>query len=181
MFAYPLADGVELRPLEPWHAEEFAAHVDRVREHIAPWIPFTPRVIDVDSARGFLRRNAERHATDAGHLYGIWTGDRLGGGALFARFDAVARDCEIGVWLDPALEGRGVITTACTRMIDWAVGERGILRVEWHCDPRNERSRAVARRLSMTHEGTLRKSFPHNGERHDTEIWAVLAEEWLAR
>jgi RimJ/RimL family protein N-acetyltransferase len=179
MFSHPLADGVELRPLEPWHAEEFAAHVDRVREHIAPWIPFTPRIVDVDTARGYLRRYAERHALDSAHLYGIWNAGRLDGGALFAQFDAVSRDCEIGVWLDPVLEGRGIITTTCRRMIDWAIRERGMLRVEWHCDPRNARSRAVATRLGLTHEGTLRRSFTINGERQDTEIWALLADDWV--
>jgi ribosomal-protein-serine acetyltransferase len=30
----------------------------------------------------------------------------------------------------------------------------------------------------MTLEGTLRSSFVLGGERRDTEVWAVLADEW---
>jgi RimJ/RimL family protein N-acetyltransferase len=33
----------------------------------------------------------------------------------------------------------------------------------------------------MTHEGTLRSSFVIDGRRVDSEVWSVLADEWLAR
>jgi ribosomal-protein-serine acetyltransferase len=56
---------------------------------------------------------------------------------------------------------------------------RSISRVEWLCDPRNERSQAVAKRLGMTYEGTRRSDFVLNGERHDSEVWSILAAEWV--
>ncbi|MBC8093349.1 MAG: RimJ/RimL family protein N-acetyltransferase, partial [Pseudonocardia sp.] len=40
MFAITLQDGAELRPLEPWHAGEFLAHLDRARATVDPWIPW---------------------------------------------------------------------------------------------------------------------------------------------
>jgi RimJ/RimL family protein N-acetyltransferase len=63
-------------------------------------------------------------------------------------------------------------------MIDWAVAERGMTRVEWRTLPANERSIAVARRLGMQREGVLRKTFPLGGTVHDTEVWALLADDW---
>jgi RimJ/RimL family protein N-acetyltransferase len=66
-------------------------------------------------------------------------------------------------------------------MIDYAVRERGMKRVEWLCAPANARSKAAAARLGMTHEGTLRSSFVIDGKRLDSEVWSVLADEWLAR
>jgi RimJ/RimL family protein N-acetyltransferase len=50
-------------------------------------------------------------------------------------------------------------------------------RVEWHCVPHNTRSIAVARRLGMSRDGVLRSAFPFNGERHDVEVWSLLAAE----
>lgn len=41
-------------------------------------------------------------------------------------------------------------------IIDWAVDERGIHRVEWLLSTGNTASSAVARRLGMTKEGVLR-------------------------
>ena len=38
MFSIDLGGGAELRPLEPWRAEEFLAHMERARDHIKPWV-----------------------------------------------------------------------------------------------------------------------------------------------
>jgi RimJ/RimL family protein N-acetyltransferase len=177
VFAYSLGEGAELRPLEPWRAEEFAAHVARVRDHLAPWVPFATRVVDAASARVLLQRYADKQARDEGAMYGIWQDQTLVGGTLFRDFDAQTGICEIGVWLAPEAEGRGLVIRAVRHMIDWAVVVRGITRVEWRTDPDNARSRAVAQRLGMTLDGVLRASFPINDELRDTEVWSLLASE----
>jgi RimJ/RimL family protein N-acetyltransferase len=66
-------------------------------------------------------------------------------------------------------------------MISWAVTVRGIVRVEWLVSPANAASIAVAKRLGMTYEGTMRSVFPMNGESHDLQVWSVLADEWRHR
>jgi ribosomal-protein-serine acetyltransferase len=175
---YPLGDGAGLGPLEPWHAEEFADSVARTREHLAPWIPFAHTVTDVESARAFLQRFADAHAADTRHLFGIWRDGRLVGGVMFPTFEARTGNCEIGVWLSPEAQGRGLITRAVRQLIDWAFRTRAMSRVEWNTDPRNARSRAVAQRLGMTFEGVRRSRHPVAGVRQDSETWSVLADEW---
>jgi len=182
MFAISLGDdGAELRPLEIWQAEEFLAHMDRARELVDPWIPFASFATDLDSARALLQRYAEKQASDTGRLYGIWLDGTLVGGVLFRIFDAESGNCEVGCWLEPSAEGRGLVTRAAGKLIDWAVDERGMHRVEWHASAGNTRSLAVARRLGMRCDGVLREAYPYRGERHDTAIWSVLAPEWRER
>src|SRR5262245_11800526 len=54
MYAIPLGeDGAELRPLEPWQAEEFLAHMDRGREFIGRRIGLADAAADLASARAF--------------------------------------------------------------------------------------------------------------------------------
>jgi len=96
---------------------------------------------------------------------------------LFRVFDAESGVCEVGVWLAPDVQGRGLVTRAAGHLIQWAFNVRGMTRVEWHCVPQNARSIAVARRLGMTRDGVLRCAFPFNGERHDVEVWSLLAAE----
>ena len=50
-----------------------------------------------------------------------------------------------------------------------------------HCRADNERSAAVAKRLGMTLEGVLRSEYVHHGERHDSEVYSLLADEWTSR
>jgi len=180
MLEHRLDEGVEMRALDPWNAAEFAAHVAEIRDHLRPWIPFATRIVDEASARELLQRYADKHAHDEGRFFGIWIDGKLSGGTLFKTFDAASGVCEVGVWLSPSATGRGIISRAVTHMINWAVNVRGITRVEWLCDPHNEPSRAVAKRLGMTYEGTRRSDFVLNGERHDSEIWSILASEWAS-
>ncbi|MFE1753115.1 GNAT family N-acetyltransferase [Streptomyces anandii] len=181
MYAISLGDdGAELRPLEPWHAEEFLAHLNRGREFITRHIPFGANVTDTESARAVLQSYADKRAADSGFLHGLWLEGKLVGGLLFRVFDAAAGTCEAGCWLEPAGTGRGLVTRGARVLIDWAVEERGMHRVEWHASSANEASIAVARRLGMSREGVLRESYPYRGVRQDTEIWAVLAPEWRA-
>ncbi|MEU7620446.1 GNAT family protein [Micromonospora rifamycinica] len=178
MFASPLTDTAELRPLSPWHAEEFLTHLDRARAHIAPWVGASFVATDLESARRVLRRYAGKWADDAGGIWGIWADGTLVGGVMFVSFDPVAGVAEAGCWLEPAAEGRGLVTRAATRIVDWAIRERGIHRVEWRTSVGNVRSVAVARRLGMRHEGTLREVVPGPAGRVDVEVWAVLAGQW---
>ncbi|MCL7496506.1 GNAT family N-acetyltransferase [Streptomyces sp. MCA2] len=181
MYAISLGDdGAELRPLEPWQAEEFLAHVDRGREFIGQHNALPDVVTDLVSSRAFLQAYAEKAAADAGRLHGIWTDGELVGAVLFRRMDVEQGIAEAGCWLEPSAVGKGLVTRAARLIIDWAVEERGIHRVEWVVSAANGPSIAVARRLGMTKDGVLRESYPYRGKRHDEEIWSVLAPEWRA-
>jgi ribosomal-protein-serine acetyltransferase len=178
VFHIDLGGGAELRPLEPWQAEEFLAHMDRARETVDPWIPWAGISADLPAATKTLQRYADRQAADTGRLFGIWLDGTLVGGVMFVAFDAGSGVAEVGCWLEPAGTGRGLVTKAIRVLIDWAFTTRGLHRVEWHCRPDNLASSAVAKRLGMTLDGRLRESYPWKGVRHDTEIWSILAPEW---
>ncbi|MFD7668637.1 GNAT family N-acetyltransferase [Streptomyces sp. NPDC059788] len=179
MFAISLGDdGAELRPLEPRHAEEYLAHIDRGRQYIGRFIGLADASTDLPSATAFLRSYADKAADDSGRLYGIWTDGTLVGGVLFRTFDAAAGTCEVGCWLEESAVGRGLVTRAARLLVDWAVEKRGIHRVEWIVAAGNTPSIRVAERLGMVRDGVLRESKLHGGVRHDVEIWSVLAPEW---
>lgn len=177
MFSLPLGPTAQLRPLEVWHADMFAAHLDRAREHIRPWVGPTFVTDSVDGARSTLARYANSAATDGARLYGIWHDGQLVGGVMFVSFSAAAGVCEIGCWLEPAAEGRGLVTRAASALLDWALRERGLNRAEWRCRADNVRSSAVAQRLGMHLEGTLRGAWLNGGVFHDKQVWALLRSE----
>ena len=180
MFAHALTDDAELRPLSPWHAEEFLANLDRCRDHIAPWVGASFVATDAGSARKVLQAYADRWARDDGGIWGIWQRGTLVGGVLLVSLSTTRGVCEAGCWLEPGAEGQGLVTRAARVIIDWAVRERGIHRVEWITKAGNERSVAVARRLGMRRDGVLRAAAPTPDGRADLEVWSVLAPEWTA-
>ena len=196
MFTAQLTPDAVLAPLEPWMAPEFAAHMDRAREHIRPWVGPSFVTDDVDGARATLQRYADATARDGNRIFGIWADDSvveqlaagarvettptqtLVGGVMFVEFSAAAGTCEIGCWLEPAAEGRGLITAACRMLLTYAFEERHLHRAEWRCRADNARSSAVAERLGMTLEGVLREAWKVGDTFYDKQVWSVLAGEW---
>lgn len=181
MFAISLgADGADLRPLEPWHAEELLANMDRGREFIGRYIALPDWITDLESSRAYLQGYADKTAADTARIYGTWVDGKLVGGVLFRTMDVEQGVAEAGCWLEPAAVGKGLVTRAARVIIDWAVEERGIHRVEWLVSAKNAASIAVAQRLGMTREGVLREAHVLRGRRYDVEVWSVLAPEWRA-
>jgi ribosomal-protein-serine acetyltransferase len=175
VFEVSLRDNAVLRPLEPWQADEFAANLDRCREHIRPWVGESFVAADATQAREVLQRYADGQARDDNRIFGIWLDGGLVGGVMFVRFSAKQGICEVGCWLEPSAQGNGLITSAVRVLIDWAFTVRGLHRVEWWTKEANTPSIKVAKRLGMTLDGTLRGYFADGtGE----QVWSVLASEW---
>ncbi|MEI5103530.1 GNAT family protein [Streptomyces sp. PmtG] len=182
MYAISLGDdGAQLRPLEPWQAGEFLAHIERGREFIGRHNGLPDLITDLQSSRAYLQAYADRTASDTGRICGIWWGGGLVGAVILRRLEAEAGIAEAGCWLEPAGVGKGLVTRAARVLIDWAVEARGIHRVEWVVASGNAPSIAVAERLGMTRDGVLKESYLYRGVRHDEEIWSVLAPTWRAR
>ncbi|MFC4012168.1 GNAT family N-acetyltransferase [Nonomuraea purpurea] len=173
-------DGAELRPLEPWRAEELLTHMNRGREFIGRHIVVPDLVTDLESSRAFLQSYADKTASDTGRIYGIWSDGELVGSVLFRTMDLSHGVAEVGCWLESSAVGKGLVSRAARVIIDWAFEERGIHRVEWVAKTENTASIAVARRLGMSRDGVLRESYLYRGKRHDLEVWSVLAPEWRA-
>lgn len=181
MFTRTIADGAELRPLEPWCAEEMQAHIAADRPHLAEFLPWAETLDTVAATRAWLLDYAERTARDQARIVGLWLDGRLVGGALFRVFEPRFGSCEIGAWIDLSAQGRGLVTRTVRELLRYAFDVRGLNRAEWRATTGNPRSQAVARRLGMTREGLLRAAFPYRGHQHDVEVWSLLAAEWAAR
>jgi len=179
MYARSISSRAELRPLSPWLAAEFLAHLDRAREYIAPWV--SPRFVatDLESARAVLQWYAEALAAGGGGIHGIWMDGNLVGGVMFVSLDPATGIGEIGCWLEPCAVGKGLATRAVGILIDWAMTERGLVRIEWQASADNGRSVHLAERLGMTLDGVLRQALPGGpvSPPADLEIWSVLAAE----
>lgn len=62
----------------------------------------------------------------------------------------------IAYWLDSRHAGHGYMTEAVAELTRFALDDLGLARVQIDCDPRNERSAAIPRRLGYNFEGCLK-------------------------
>ncbi len=89
-----------------------------------------------------------------------------------------SRTGELGYWLGSEFTGMGLATRACRRLLVIAFNELDLNRMEIRCAAGNTRSIAVAKRLGMIYEGTLREA-ERLGEGYvDHVIHSILKREF---
>ncbi|MET7641782.1 GNAT family protein [Streptomyces sp. NPDC005438] len=186
MFTYALGDDAVLVPRTAALAEAHHTLLMANYERLAHWDPDydTERRPTLEETRARLERQGGAWvegrqlpldiAVPAGQDWQLV-------GAVTLNCDMQMRVGELGYWIDPAFEGRGLVTRAATAVLDQAFKHLDLDRVELRTGTDNTRSRSVAHHLGFTEEGLLREAviFP-NGSRDDDVVYGLLAREWLA-
>lgn len=85
---------------------------------------------------------------------------------------------ELGYVLSPSYWNRGLMTEALSRVIDFAFDDCGFGRLELKIMPGNENSRALAKKLGFSYEGTLREYMIIKERPEDVCIYSLLKHEW---
>lgn len=91
------------------------------------------------------------------------------------------RQGEIGFAFHPDHHGHGYATEASRAVLAIAFEALRLHRVYGRADGRNERSRALMRRLGMRQEAHFRQNEIVRGEWTDEVVFAILEDEWRAR
>jgi ribosomal-protein-serine acetyltransferase len=180
MFACYVTDELQLRVLEVRHADEIFAVVDRNRAHLRRWLPWVDGNRSADGTRAFCESAMKQFAAGNGFHAGMWAKGNFIGVIGLHWIDRPNRRTSIGYWLDKSAEGRGWMTAACRAMVDHALIELDLNRVEIRCATQNPKSLAIPRRLGFTHEGTVRQVEWLYDHFVDHEIYGMLKEQWEA-
>lgn len=170
-----------LRCWNPADAPLLADAVTASVEHLRPWMPWAhaePEELEAKVQR--LRGFRARFDTDADYIYAIFSADErevVGGTGMHPRVGEGA--LEIGYWISARHVGQGYATEASAALTRAGFEIYGLERMEIRCDPANERSASVPRKLGYTHEATLRANVRGvDGTRRDTMVWALLRGEY---
>lgn len=180
MFYYPIDVETQLQLLESRHAEELFAPIDASRASLREWLPWVDANARAEHSRAFIESVRKQYAAEAGFTAGIWHLGRLTGVIGYHRIDRANRATSIGYWLGEPFQGRGLMTRACRALVDHALGDLQLHRIEIRCGVENVRSRAIPERLGFTNEGTLRDS-ERIGDRYvDHVVYGMPARQWEA-
>jgi RimJ/RimL family protein N-acetyltransferase len=104
--------------------------------------------------------------------------ERPVGMSAYLRIMPASGSIEVGcLHFSPLLAAATGATEAMYLMMKRAFG-LGYRRYEWKCDSLNAPSRAAARRLGFTYEGTFRQATVYKGRTRDTAWFSIVDDEW---
>jgi RimJ/RimL family protein N-acetyltransferase len=170
-----------LRCWNPADAPLLADAVTKSLDHLKPWMPWAhEEPVPLQERVRLLRKF--RASFDLGNdfVYGIFDPEEkevLGGTGLHTRIGAGKR--EIGYWIRQDSAGKGLATEATAALVRVAFEVDQVRRVEVRCDPANEASLRIPRKLGFVHEATLRcQSEDESGNPRDTMIWGLIRPDY---
>ena len=100
------------------------------------------------------------------------------GGIGMHDWDHYLNRAQIGYWMVPALQGKGIMQECASRFISFLFEKLKLNKVEIHYLPANTRSAALAARLGAQVEGIIRHSVMVHGKPEDLVISGILRSEW---
>ena len=179
----PLALDAErsLRPVAASDVDELYALALNNREHLAPWMPWAVGVGDRANTEMFLKAALEQEARGDGAQLAITQNGRIVGTAGFHYVSRAQRSTSIGYWLDARAQGRGTMTLAVARLVDYAFDVWQLHRVEIRAAVDNARSRAIPERLGFVQEGVMRDGERFGDRYLDLVVYSMLEGDWRAR
>jgi RimJ/RimL family protein N-acetyltransferase len=170
-----------LRCMQPEDAERRKEAVDSSEEHLESFFPLTPEGrMSLEAHAAQIRRFRGGFDLDQDRGYAAFepeTGRMIGETGLLRRAGIGA--LEIAYWIRRDAAGRGLATEMASAMVKTAFEFDKVQRMDLMCDPDNERSAAMARRLGFTFEARLRdrQLAPHH-TRGDLLCFTLLASEY---
>ncbi|MFI8005361.1 GNAT family N-acetyltransferase [Streptomyces sp. NPDC086010] len=177
---HPLADGVHLRPTALDDAESFAEALTRSRAYMRRWEPVRPDSFYTPEgqAQRLTGLLADRDAGRAMSWVLAGEDDRVIGSMTLASIErGPFRNARLGYWIDVGHAGRGLATTAVTRVCELARDGLGLHRIAAGTVLDNVASQRVLAKCGFELYGTAPRYLHINGAWQDHRMFQRILHD----
>ena len=161
--------------------EEIYAIIDSNRVHLERWLPWVENVRSSEAVCGWIEDCVRAQSDGTGTPPLLVYQGAIAGLVETESFDLRRKSCEIGYYLSEHLQGRGIVSRACRRILACVFDSMGMNRVQIRVMPQNTRSMAIPQRLGFVYEGVQRQAQLLHGQFHDFAVFSLLASEWACQ
>lgn len=173
MFRKVVDQDVSLVFLQPSFAETLFGLIDSDRWHLNQWLGWPPKVKTVQDTQAFIRQSIIDYAENRAMVCAIEYLGQIVGVVSYNKIHTNLRKVELGYWLGSGWQGRGIITRACQSLIDYALHDLGMEKVQIAVAEGNTSSRKVCERLGAVQEGIITRSEYLHGNVVDHVIYGI--------
>jgi ribosomal-protein-serine acetyltransferase len=169
---------IELHLLTEQDAEALYQLVEQNRAYLREWLPWIDATQSIEDERMFISNTSMQYQSNQSSTYAIWYQRQIIGLIGYNQLDWPNRKVDIGYWLVAQHQGKGIMTRACRALIEYALDDLKLNKVEIQCATMNQRSCAIPQRLGFTYEGTMRQAEWLYDHFVDLKLYGLLEGEW---
>ncbi len=172
---------IDLQLLSLEDADEIFALIEKNRVYLRSWMPWLDRTKTVSDFRNYVEKTLTQHEKKELYQWTIRYNGKIVGMIGYHVIDYLNRHVNIGYWLSEDFQGKGIMTTSCKLIIDFAFTRLGLNKVCVRCATGNDKSCAIPKRLGFTHEGILREDEWLYNHYVDLNVYSLLKREWSTK
>ena len=169
-----------LRELTSEDAGSLYALVDGNRKYLRQWLPWVDKQQGPHDSGQFIEGARKDNQAGVALTLGIEHQGDIVGVIGFHEFDNDNRQTSMGFWISSSHQGKGIVSSSCARLIEYAFTDLGLNRVVMKIAEDNVPSRRVAERTGLVCEGTCKQSEWLYDRFVNQVIYAAVADQWLA-
>lgn len=149
--------------------------IDEHRDSLRTWLPFVDYTQKVEDSLAFIQSTQQTEE----QVFVICYKDTFAGLIGLKNIDQANHKAEIGYWIIPSQEGKGMVTRSCWRLAEYAFEELDLNRLLIRVAVENRKSRMVVARLGFFEEGIEREGeLLSSGLYTDLIRYSLLKEEY---
>ena len=169
--------------LRPSSDSDIDAIFHACQDPLIPAFTTVPADYTIDHAIEFVRSDpfslAERRELRFIVDYGNGSDKKFAGVISLHTINIKNHTAEVGYWMEKAMRGKGIATTAVSMITDYGFTTIGFRRIEGLADFDNEASQKVLMKAGFEKEGILRnKVTREDGRQIDMALFATTNNAW---
>ncbi|MCC5894717.1 MAG: GNAT family N-acetyltransferase [Alkalibacterium sp.] len=178
MFQYKINDQISLKLKDFHDTEELYALIDSSRDHLKEWMPWAMYTKDENDVASRTQQSLLDFAHQKGMHYVIIVDDHIVGSVSLKQFNWTVKSAEIGYWIAPEFQGKGIMTKAVKALLVYGFDYLKLNKLEVWAAAENKRSRSIPERLDFVEEGRRRANEYIDEKYFDMILYGLLKSEW---
>jgi len=166
-----LNENIRVEPLSLIHSSSIFETIDKHRNELREWLPFVDSTKEKKDIINFINfSNADIH-------FPIFYDNSFAGLIGIKDIDQDNRKAEIGYWISPEFQNKGIVTLVSQWLIRYAFNKLGINRLQIRVAVDNRKSIRVAEKLKFKFEGIQRDGELLVSGFTDLNVYSLLKRE----
>ncbi|MCL3780032.1 N-acetyltransferase [Prolixibacteraceae bacterium JC049] len=152
--------------------------VEKHRDELGKWLPFVAFMQNVLDAEEYIQQLIDLTYDGSTEVFSVFHHSEWVGMVVLKDMDWYTQKTELGYWIHPEFQNRGIATTALKLVIEYCFEELSMHRLQIKVATGNKPSLALVRKFPFKQEGVERDSEKVNNQFFDLAVFGCLKSDY---
>ncbi len=151
--------------------------VDENREYLGQWLPWVEKTKNIYDTMEFIKSTEDEYSKGVGYHFNLLYNDVFVGLIAFHSIDG--NSAEIGYWIVEKYSNKGIMTSACEKLIEMGFNKLNFENIIIGCAIGNNKSSRIAEKLKFNKIDKIKYNvYTIKDRKIDVEYYLLSKNRW---